>query len=103
MLFHMPPDDKFLNMRFKCANFVFYSWVNSLDGNFQCVDPLMYAWKFHTGMRVKLSQWNYDTRSNISFPVSKIYFKYLIVPIDFNNDQKIRVELFAILQSWLSA
>lgn len=103
MLFHMPPDDKFLNISFKCANFVTYSWVNSLDGNFQGVDSLMYVWKFYTGMRAKLSQWNYDTRSNISFSVSKIYFKYLIVPIDFNNDQKIGVDLFAILQSLLPA
>ena len=99
----MPPNDKFLSMRFKCANFVTYSLVNSLDGNFQCVDSLMYVWKFHTDMRAKLSQWNYHTRSKMSFSVSKIYFKYLIVPIDFNNDQKIRVELFAILQSLLSA
>ena len=30
--------------------------------------------------------WNYNTRNNIAFSVSKISFIYLMVPINFIND-----------------
>ena len=39
--------------------------------------------------------WIYNnTRNTISFSVSKIYFIFLMTPIDSNNDQNICVELF---------
>lgn len=34
-----------------------------------------------------LSLWNYNTRNNISFTISKFTLIYLIVSIDFTNDQ----------------
>ena len=39
--------------------------------------------------------WKYNnTRNTISFSVSKIYFIFLMTPIDSTNDQNICVELF---------
>ena len=36
---------------------------------------------------LSFSSWDYNTRSNISFSLSKIYFTYLITPTDFTNDK----------------
>ena len=38
-------------------------------------------------MMESLSPLNYDTKNNISVSVIKISFIYLIIPIDFTNDQ----------------
>ena len=38
-------------------------------------------------MMESLSPLNYDTKNNISVSVIKIFFIYLIIPIDFTNDQ----------------
>ena len=37
-----------------------------------------------------LSVFLYNARNNISFSVSKIYFIYLMAPIDFSKDQNTR-------------
>ena len=34
-----------------------------------------------------LQPWNYNTRNNISFPVSKISLVYLMASINFTNNQ----------------
>ena len=36
---------------------------------------------------LSFSSWDYNTRSNISFSLSKIYFTYLMTPTDFTNDK----------------
>ena len=35
----------------------------------------------------KVEPWNYNTKNNISFSVSQNSSMYLMVPIDFTNDQ----------------
>ena len=35
---------------------------------------------------ISTESWNYNTRNNISFSVSKISFIYLMAPINFIND-----------------
>ena len=38
--------------------------------------------------------WKYDTRNTITFSFSKIYFTFLMTPIDFTNDQNMCAKLF---------
>ena len=37
--------------------------------------------------KIKSGGLNYNTRNNISFSVSKIYFIYIMASIDFTDDQ----------------
>ena len=37
--------------------------------------------------KIKSGELNYNTRNNISFSVSKIYFIYIMASIDFTDDQ----------------
>lgn len=42
----LPPDYDSLHQKIKRANFVAYGWKNSLYGEFDQPDPLLYGWKY---------------------------------------------------------
>ena len=42
----LPPDYNSLFQKIKRANFITYGWSNSLNGEFDQPDPLLYGWKY---------------------------------------------------------